>query len=81
MASSGPPDALKRIANNLVLNAKTNKVRFLNVSTLVTASLVCPCRQLLEISASSDLFLTKVWMRVVPAWSAADQHNKTTTGS
>ena len=72
MASGGSPQALKKIANNLVLNARTNEVRLLIIQTLVTVSLVCPSRQLLEISSSSDFLPTKIWMRVVQTWSTAD---------
>ena len=83
MASGGSPEALKKIANNLVLNARTNEVRLYIVQAFhfVTASLVCPSRQLLEISSSSGFLPTKVWMRVVQTWSIADQHDKTITGS
>ena len=73
MASGGPPEALKKIANNLVLNARTNEVRlFIIQTTLVTVSLVCPSRQLLEVSSSSGVLPTKIWMRAVQAGSTAD---------
>ena len=81
MASGGPPEALKKIANNLVLNARTNEVRlFIIQTTLVTVSLVCPSRQLLEVSSSSGVLPTKIWMRAVQAGSTANQHNKTIIG-
>lgn len=80
MASGGPPEALKKIANNLVLNARTNEVRLFVIQTLVMVSLVRPSGQLLEISSSSGVLPTEVWMRAVQAGSTADQHNKAAAG-